>query len=159
MSRAPRRGEPSPAQRDLNHACYHGIADMALQALADGADLSSPGSSGKSPMHFAAMGGHGPLCSHLAALLPDAMALRDAAGQTPLHLACRGAKAEAAMALCRAGADSESRDDFGRRPIDCCPDAALRRELLDFERDKLASAWTDGAIGAAMRSLHGADGF
>lgn len=142
----------SPAiTRELNNACYCGRFEEALDALSRGADPMLPGQSGKSALHFAAMGGHAELCARLCALFPEAMHLADDSGMTALHLACRGGKTEAAIALRRAGCDAKARDDFGRMPSDCA-DSATRQKLDEIERELLASAWALRALAQALSS-------
>lgn len=125
---------PSPffdesSSRQFNQACYQGRSSEALDLLSRGADPAWTGESGKTALHFASMGGSGPLCGYLAERHPECLGARDHAGMTPLHLACRNSKLEAALALRRAGATLDARDDFGRMPLECCSDPALRDEL------------------------------
>lgn len=138
------------ASRALNRACYQGDADAALDCLGEGADPAYQGASGKCAMHFAAMGGHAHLIAALARSAPSSATLRDHAGMTPLHLACRNGRLDAALALIRAGASLRSADDFGRSAFESCEDQALRAALADAERDTVASAPLLDAISKAL---------
>ena len=117
------------SSRQFNSACYQGRASEALDLLSRGADPSWTGESGKTALHFASMGGNAPLCGYLADLHPECLVARDQAGMTPLHLACRNTKLEAAIALRLAGAALDTRDDFGRMPLECCSDPAFCDQL------------------------------
>lgn len=138
------------ASRALNRACYEGDADAALDCLGEGADPCYQGASGKCSMHFAAMGGHAHLIAALARSSPTAAALRDHAGMTPLHLACRNGRLDAAMALVRAGASLAAADDFGHCPLDVCSSPQMREAMVEAERDTLASAPVLDAISKAL---------
>ena len=146
---------PSNATKDLNHACYHGFSDDVLCALSNGADPIGAGESGKSCLHYAAMGGHSELCSYLAQQYPECMDLHDQAGQTPLHLACRNSHITAALTLCSLGADLGARDEFGRRPVDCCSDPKTSRAIVQFQRDSITSEWAMAALSGALSAAHG----
>ena len=121
------------ASRRFNHACYHGRSQEALDLLGLGADPLWRGDSGKTSLHYASMGGHASLCEFLVRRDPETLSARDGAGQTPLHLACRNARRDAALALRLAGSDLGARDDFGRMPLECCPDGALRLEIKKLD--------------------------
>lgn len=136
--------------RQFNHACYHGLFDEALDLLSRGADPLWQGASGKSGLHFAAMAGRAELCSFLAQQHPDSLVSRDQAGMTPLHLACRNSRFDAAMVLRAHGASVEARDDFGRRPADCCSDQALLLALTDFDDDLFSPCLATKALAHAM---------
>jgi ankyrin repeat protein len=137
----------SHATRDLNSACYCGHAPDVLDALARGADPLKQGPSGKTALHFAAMGGHAELCSHLSQIFPESIHLRDHAGMTPLHLACRGGKTHAVLALHQAGADFNVRDDFGHTPSDWASETIRLR--LDAET-LVASPWMLQTLAQAL---------
>lgn len=145
------------ASRALNRACYQGDADSALDCLGEGADPAYQGASGKCAMHFAAMGGHAHLIAALARSSPASTSLRDHAGMTPLHLACRNGRLDAALSLIRAGASLRALDDFGRSALDSCENEDQRSALADAERDTVASAPILDAISKALgASLMGA---
>lgn len=138
------------ASRHFNHACYHGLFDEALELLAQGADPLWSGESGKCGLHFAAMAGHAPLCSFLAQQHPQTLGAKDQAGMTPLHLACRNARQLAARALARSGAPLDARDDFGRTPVDCCPDPLMKQNLAQLEMEMAAEAWAQASLQSSM---------
>ena len=142
----------SELTRHLKHACYHGFYDDVLDALASGADPLDKGESGKNSLHYAAMGGHAELCSYLSLQYPECLCVRDNAGQTALHLACRNAHASVVLTLCYLGADLNLRDEFGRRPIDCCSDKLTMNTLKQFQQNQLISECAMQALSSAFSS-------
>lgn len=143
------------ATRMLNQACYDGHFNIAMEAIDLGAQPDFMGESGKCSLHFAAMGGHGSICEYLAQSFPQCLAIHDQAGMTPLHLACRNGCQQAAIALCQCGADLNARDDFGRKPHECCRDDETRIAMVQFERQQFTSSWAIAALATALGATRG----
>lgn len=120
----------------LNDACYQGHLPRVQRLLSEGARLDWTGSSGKTPLHFAAMSGHDSICQLLLSVSPDLLFRADSASMTPLHLACRNDRRSTALLLVNHGAALDSRDDFGCLPEDWCRDGAFQDSL---RRLRLAS--------------------
>jgi len=111
---------PSALEVRLFQAVSKGDMEAARQALDDGAAVVSP--NGFTPLSLAALR----LDTDIAALLLERGAnvrtCTRSTGETPLHLAAGlmpfGPNMKMVELLLRAGADTEARDVWGKRPID-----------------------------------------
>ena len=122
----------------LHGGCVHGYADHAaaiVAALIDaGADIESPCPLGERPLHLAATYGWMPVLATLLAAgagvdsrttpVPSALWRLAAPGhaepvhnQTPLMIAAREGRLDAAKLLLRSGADLAARDSAGCTPL------------------------------------------
>jgi ankyrin repeat protein len=82
-----------------------------------GADVNAPESTRLTPLHIAAMFGHGDVASMLLAEGVDVNA-KDNTNSTPLHYATKRGHRSIASILIENGADENAEDNKGKKPAD-----------------------------------------
>jgi len=105
----------------LRSAARGGRAQEVLQLLSDGANINAKcGQSGSTPLHTAVFYGRAKVVQTLLNHGAD-VSLTDKQGDSPLHLACSGARKTGREAIIRSllqkGADIHDKDKHGRTPL------------------------------------------
>ena len=107
--------DPHGFLNPLSDACRRGDLSAVRRAAAAGSDPNCRDDEGRSPLHWAADGGHAGVIAALLAMGAEVDAVDDE-GQTALHYAATVESAESCRLLLEAGADPEAEDDDGDTP-------------------------------------------
>ena len=107
----------APNSNPLRAAVFAGDLDLVKHFItAHMADVNRASSSGVTPLHYAANGGHAAIASVLIAAGADVNAKNDE-GETPLRWAAGGDYVTVVVLLLEAGADVDGRNDDDETPL------------------------------------------
>ena len=129
----------------LHLACLEGRADIALDLIARGVDISAKNNDGVTPLHYACETGRTDIALALIARGADIFT-KDNYGRTPLHWACLKGSTDIALALIDLGADIFAKDNDGDTP--------LRRACLKGSTDIALALIDVGADNDGNTPLH-----
>ena len=107
--------DPHGFLNPLCDACRRGDVSAVRRAAAAGSNPNARDDEGRSPLHWAADGGHAGVIAALLAMGAEVDAVDDE-GQTALHYAATVESAASCRLLLEAGADPEVEDDDGDTP-------------------------------------------
>jgi cytohesin len=111
-------GAPGSEPDPLFGAVLAGDLETVRSLLDAGAGVDARDHRNETPLHWAALGGHGRIVDLLLARGASVDVQADKTLWTPLHsLACAKDRAGIALSLVEAGADPDARDKWGRTPL------------------------------------------
>ncbi|KAJ3161457.1 hypothetical protein HDU86_007239 [Geranomyces michiganensis] len=116
-------------QTALHYAASKNYADVVDALLNAGADPASRDQYGQTPMHRASARGWVRIAARLKQDPRAKVNVRDALGNTPLHVAAEDVQIDVIKYLLSAGADASTRNKEGLTPADVSSDKAVQALL------------------------------